>query len=534
MQSLSAKLIAGLVASLAAVLLWLGLANLRVLRENLETTAVMAEQRLAGVIFQSTRTSMLKNDRQQLLEIISSIGAQPGVKKVRIFSKLGRIQVSTAAGEAGALVDKRADACLACHSSSKTLEKPNTRDTFRIYRMGEERVIGLVRPIENEAACSNAACHAHPPQQRILGVLDVVLSLDSVDRALAAHERRMQAQVILSAALMLAISGGLVWFLVRRPIKRLTAGVRRLAAKDLSFRFGFRRRDEIGELAQAFDYMAGELETLNRTLEDRIRRKTQQLEAAQEKLIHSEKLASLGQLSAAVAHEINNPLAGIFTYARLLEKKLPPDKPIIDWIRTIQHESRRCGDIVSNLLVFARKHNTEMARAEVKTIVDRTRAVVGHNLQMQGIKLACEVEQVPQVWCDASQIQQVLTAIIMNAVDAMASQPEKQGNLRIRAALTPENRVNIAVTNDGPPIPKDVLPHIFEPFFSTKNKASGVGLGLAVAYGIVKRHGGEIQVDTGAETTFHVILPLGDTGDGERQDTENLDVGTETVDTHRR
>jgi len=235
-----------------------------------------------------------------------------------------------------------------------------------------------------------------------------------------------------------------------------------------------------------------------------------------------------------VAHEINNPLAGIFTYARLLEKKLPPDKPIIDWIRTIQHESRRCGDIVSNLLVFARKHNTEMARAEVKTIVDRTRAVVGHNLQMQGIKLACEVEQVPQVWCDASQIQQVLTAIIMNAVDAMASQPEKQGNLRIRAALTPENRVNIAVTNDGPPIPKDVLPHIFEPFFSTKNKASGVGLGLAVAYGIVKRHGGEIQVDTGAETTFHVILPLGDTGDGERQDTENLDVGTETVDTHRR
>ncbi len=533
MRSLSAKLIIGLAAGLAAVLVWLGAANRRVLRENLETTQVVAEQRLAGVIFQSTRTSMLRNDREQLLDTIRSIGAQRGVKKVRIFSKDGRVQVSTAPGETGTMVDKRADACYGCHFASKTLERPNTRDTFRFYKMGNERVIGLMRPIENEPACSNASCHAHPPEKRILGVLDVVLSLEAIDQALVQHERRLTMQVVISAALLIVFGGAVIWFLIRRPIQRLTAGVRVLAAHNLSYRFRFKRRDEIGELAAAFDGMAEELETANRTLEDRIRRKSRELEAAQEKLIHSVKLASLGELSAAVAHEINNPLAGIFTYARLIEKKLAPEKPVLDWLRTIQHESRRCGDIVSNLLVFARKQNTEMAMTGIKAIVDRTVAVVQHKLQMHEIDFTVDVPELPEIYCDASQIQQVLVAITVNAVDALTGRGTKGGNVRVRASLASEERVDIAVSNDGPPIPQDVLPHIFEPFFSTKQAASGVGLGLAVAYGIVKRHGGEIQVETGPETTFHILLPAGEPSAAERQFTENAHVRTEAVDTHR-
>jgi two-component system, NtrC family, sensor kinase len=233
-----------------------------------------------------------------------------------------------------------------------------------------------------------------------------------------------------------------------------------------------------------------------------------------------------------VAHEINNPLAGIYTYARLLEKKLGLEKPMLDWLQTIQHESRRCGEIVSNLLVFARKHHTEMARADVKTIVDRTVAVVRHKLQMQAIELSADVPELPPVFCDASQIQQVLVAIVMNAVDAIASRGAQGGHLAIGASLAAaDGRLDLAVTNDGPPIPKDVLPHIFEPFFSTKQAASGVGLGLAVAYGIVKRHGGEIQVETGERTTFHVMLPMGEPAP--QQETENTDVRTEAIDPHR-
>jgi two-component system NtrC family sensor kinase len=508
MRSLGAKLIAGLSLSLAGVLVWLGFANLHTLRDNLEATAVVSAKQMADVIFRSARNSMLLNDRGELINVIQNIAAQRGVQKIRVFAKTGAIQYSTVPGETGHQVDMRSDACYACHSTSKPFEKPATKNTYRFYRIGGARVIGLIRPIENEAACSNAACHAHPASQRILGVLDVVLSLESVDEILAQHESRLQKQVIFSALLMMGIAGLLVWTLISRPIRQLISGVRLLAAGNLSHRFRFKRRDEIGALAKAFDDMAGELDTANRTLEERIERKTRELEAAQEKLIHSEKLASLGQLSASVAHEINNPLAGILTYARLLEKRLAPEKPVAEWIKTIQLESKRCGEIVNNLLVFARKQHTEMAPADVKTMVQRTIAVVHHKLEMQSIKLEVEIGELPSVFCDASQIQQVMLAIIMNAVDAMTAGGGNPGRLRVRAAAVGEGRIDIAITNNGPPILKEVLPHIFEPFFSTKKAASGVGLGLAVAYGIVKRHGGDIQVDTEEETTFHVLLPV--------------------------
>ncbi len=531
MRNLSAKLIIGLAAVLAGALALLGWANLRVLRDNLETTVIGNERRMADVIFRSTRDGMLRNDREQQIQIIHNIAAQEGVKKIRIMSKTGRIEISSDPAERGRMVNKSADGCIICHSSAAPLTKPAGKDTVRIYRMGNERVIGLVRPIENEPACANAACHAHPASQRILGVLDVVFSLREVDHALAQHESRMLAQVGLSAVVMLGFVGLLVYLLVSRPIKQLIAGVHQFAAKNLAYRFGFKRRDEVGELAAAFDDMATELELLNRTLEDRIRRKSKELELAQEKLIHSEKLASLGQLSAAVAHEINNPLAGIYTYAKLLEKKLAPGQPVSEWLQTIQHESRRCGGIVNNLLVFARRQHTELAPADIRTIIQRTTSVVQHKLEMSGIELAIEVAELPAIVCDASQIQQVLTAIIINAADAITGSAQagaaggsKAGKVTVRARLAEEERVDIAVSNNGPPIPKDVLPKIFEPFFSTKQATSGVGLGLAVAYGIVKRHGGDIQVETGAETTFHVILPIGDSAPPPAGNLENADV----------
>ncbi len=532
MRSLGAKLTAGLVLGLAAVLLWLGTANLRVLRENLEATTVLSARSMADIIFRATRDSMLHNNRDELLHIIQSIGAQAGVRKIRIFGKSGAVQMSTVPGEVGQMVDKRADACFACHSTATPLEKPATQHTFRFYRMGRERVIGLIRPIENEPACANAACHAHPPTQRILGVLDVVLSLDPIDEVLAAHERRMRAQVLLSAAVMLLIGGALVWLLISRPIRGLIAGVSELGRGNLAYRFRLRRRDELGALACAFDHMAEQLETANRTLEERIQRKSRELEEAQEKLIHTEKLASLGQLAAAVAHEINNPLSGIYTYARLLEKKAALSGPPLEWVQTIQRESRRCGQIANSLLVFARKQPAEFAPCDIRTIVRHTLAMLHYKLQAQGIEVVEEIPDLPPVVCDASQIEQVFTAIIVNAVDAISSRPTRPGRLKIRAALCEDGRLDVALTNNGPPIPKDVLPRIFEPFFSTKRDASGVGLGLAVAYGIVKRHDGEIRVETGEEeTTFHVLLPVGERS--ERCAGEGADARGEVLHSHR-
>jgi two-component system, NtrC family, sensor kinase len=531
MRSVSAKLIAGLLLCVAGAFLWLGLANLQLLRTNLEQTAILSAQRMADIIFRSTHHGMLHNNRQDIIQVIRSIGVQEGVHKIRIFDKAGMVQYSTQGSEVGHTVDQRADACIICHSTAAPLEKPESRSTVRIYGNGKERLIGLIRPIENEPSCSTAACHAHPADQRILGVLDVVLSLSSVDATLVEHERRMRAQVIAAAVLIGVIASLLIAWLVSRPVRQLIDGVHELAAGKLDFRFRLRRRDEIGELAEAFNNMASQVEDANRTLEDRIRKKTRELESAQERMIHSEKLVSLGQLAAAVAHELNNPLAGIYTYAKLLQKKLAPPKPAVDWIETIQHESRRCGEIVNNLLVFARRQNTDMAPNAVSTILDRTIAVVRHKLEMNSVELERTGDTGAVITCDINQIQQVLIAIIMNAVDALGANATDERHLTIHTSEV-EGVYDIAVSNNGPPIPPDVLPHIFEPFFSTKQAASGVGLGLAVAYGIVKRHGGEILVETGALTSFHVRLPLG-SADSEPTVVEKTHAQREVFHPHR-
>ena len=167
------------------------------------------------------------------------------------------------------------------------------------------------------------------------------------------------------------------------------------------------------------------------------------------------------------------------------------------------------------------------AHPEVVAAVQRTASVVQHKLEMSSIALEIEVGELPRVICDASQIQQVLTAIIINAADAIngaGANSSGNGKVKVRASVVEGGRMDIAVSNNGPPIPKDVLPKIFEPFFSTKQATSGVGLGLAVAYGIVKRHGGDIQVETGAETTFHVILPIGDSAQPSTGNLESADV----------
>ncbi len=511
MRSLSTKLIVWMGAALAAVFFGLEFAHTRLTRRTLEQTAIGRAEGMADVIQRSTHYSMLRNSREDVYQIIRSIGAQPVVRRIRIFNKAGRINYSTNEAELNTLVDRRAEACWGCHAGSQPLEKLPRPDRARIYQLDGERVVGVIRSIENERACAEAACHAHPPGQRVLGVLDVVVSLEPAEQAIRDHERRIAGLTFLGGGCLLLLLSALVVRLVRRPVQQLTAGAHQLAQGNLKYRLGLARRDEIGALAGAFDHMAAQLEQArdeitawNRHLERRVQEKTAELERTQQRLIHSEKLASLGQMAAAVAHEINNPLAGILTYARLVEKKLPPEGEARSWIEIIQRESKRCGQIASNLLAFSRHRPVEMAPARVEEILERSLAVVRHQLDLQQIRLESDLApDLPELHCDASQIQQVLVALIVNAIEAMPG----GGVLRLTASQPDPGHLEIAVTDNGTPIPPEVLPHIFEPFFTTKHQSSGAGLGLAVAYGIVRRHGGDIQVETGPQTTFRLRLP---------------------------
>ena len=250
------------------------------------------------------------------------------------------------------------------------------------------------------------------------------------------------------------------------------------------------------------------------TLEDRVRQKTEELERAYRSLTQSEKMASLGKLAAVVAHEINNPLAGILTYSKLISRMA--DKSFSDnkrlgeaksYLQIIEGESRRCGGIVKNLLTFARQTPINPQKNDLNAIIERCLLLVGHQMDLQSIDLQKKLEpQLPQLYCDAGQVQQALLVILMNAVEAMPH----GGRLGVESAYDPARRLGrVVVSDEGTGIPPDVLSHIFEPFFTTKEEGKGTGLGLAIALGIIQQHGGNIEVESSEQkgTTFTVLLP---------------------------
>ena len=521
--SLSAKLILLLVGAMVVIFVALGWANIRLHRRNLEADTLTTAERISDVIKRSTSYHMLRNDREALYEILRTYASEPGIKTVRIFDKEGRISYSTNPAEVNQLVNKGAEACYGCHSQTQPLAKLNRPDRFRIYRNGAGRVLGIINPIENRPDCSNAACHAHPASQQILGVLDTNLSLGKADDALAASTRNMLLYTVLALAIIAVLTGWFVLQVVGRPVRELELGTRRLASGELGLQLAVHSRDEIGHLAESFNRMSLELRAAHeevtswaRTLEERVEEKTSELRNAHEHVLQVEKMASIGKLAAVLAHEINNPLSGILTYAKLLKKwtlKLnggddPRRREMIECLDLIESESKRCGELVRNLLTFSRTAPMNLEWADLATVVERCAKLVQHQLELGNIQLQVDLAaHLPVVHCDPAQIEQVLLALCMNAIDAMP----RGGNLLLRARSLPQSRqVELQVRDDGCGIPADLLPRLFEPFLTTKETGKGVGLGLAISKSIVERHKGQIAVESamGKGTTFYVFLPV--------------------------
>jgi two-component system NtrC family sensor kinase len=250
-----------------------------------------------------------------------------------------------------------------------------------------------------------------------------------------------------------------------------------------------------------------------KTLELRVAQKTIELKSAHDHMLHVEKMASLGKMAAVVAHEVNNPLFGILTYAKLLRKwvgtgQVEREKrdEAIDCLDLIASESRRCGDLIKNLLSLSRTSPMNVQSTDLNAIVERCLMLVRHRLEMGLIELQLKLAgNLPPIACDPAQIEQVLLALVMNAIDAMP----RGGTLWLEDRLD-GNEIQITVRDDGSGIAADLLPHIFEPFMTTKETGKGVGLGLAITLGIVERHGGRINVasELGRGTTFTISLPM--------------------------
>jgi two-component system NtrC family sensor kinase len=466
---------------------------------------------------------MMRNDRLALYHLIQDIGAEPGIRRVRIFNEQGFIRYSTDQAEVNTSVDKQAEACFACHAKEQPLTRLRRPDHARTFVSGNERVLAVIRPIENRPECYNAACHAHPRERRILGVIDAHLSLAAVDSQVAEHTRSLIAGNA-GAVVLLCVTGALfVWIFVHRPIRRLTHATAEVAAGDMSHRIPVTSHDEIAALASSFNRMMDDLEAAHaqltdwaRTLERRVDSKTRELQRAHDSLIATENLAAIGKLAATVAHEVNNPLFGMLTYARLTMKELehsaldPKVKnELAEHLRVIERESKRCGEILKHLLEFARHGGSttstlRLAPVDLNVVVQRALKLVQHQLDLLHISLDTRLaDSLPLVSCDAALIEQALLALLINAIEAMT----QDGTLTVSTELiSGSGDCCIRIRDTGSGISPENLKQIFEPFFTTKEFRHSTGLGLPIAKGIVERHGGALEVDSqpgqGAEFRF--------------------------------
>ena len=520
-RSLSAKLISLMAVALVGTFGLLGYLNIRLHRQHLEAAALVSAERISDVIKRSTSYYMMRNDRQGLYHVMRTMGDEPGVVRVRVFDQEGRVSYSTDPTEVNHIVDKNAEACYGCHAQSQPMTRLNRPDRFRIYRSGGTRVLGIITPLENQPSCSNADCHAHPASQQILGVLDTSLSLARADTQLAEGSRRMLVYTLLAMLVIAVLSWVFIERFLGEPLKALKAGTEHLAEGNLGYQIEAQSHDELGDLAGSFNSMSLQLRDANeeivawaRTLEDRVEQKTIALRRAHDQMLHAEKMASIGKMAAVVAHEINNPLSGILTYAKLLRRWL--DHPESDdahreeaqrCLDLIAAESRRCGDLVKNLLTFSRTSPMNPEPTDLGLVVDRLVRLVQHKLEMTSIQLHLDLaSDLPRVYCDPAQIEQVLLALVMNAIDAMP----RGGNLWLNMRPKATDQIEIQVRDDGCGIPPEILPRIFEPFLTTKEGEHGVGLGLAISQSIIERHRGhiEVQSEVGHGTTFTIKLPV--------------------------
>jgi two-component system NtrC family sensor kinase len=518
---LSAKLNLLLLGGMIVIFGLLGFLNIRLHQQHLEQATLLSAERISDVIRRSTTEYMLRNDRDGLHRAIQRYADQPGMVKVRVFDPEGHIKYTTDTAEANATVDKVAEECYACHAQSQPLTRLTRPDRFRIYRNAAgARVLGIITPIENQPSCSNAACHAHPAEQKVLGVLDADLSLAKTDQQLAESTKQVAAYTGLALFLVGCMTWFFVWRVIDVPLRALKRGTEHLAHGDLKYEIPALSNDEIGDLARSFNRMTSELSAAHeenlswtRTLEARVEEETKELKRAHEHALQTEKMASIGKMAAVLAHELNNPLSGILTYAKLLGKWCAHEgdgrdhrQDIRESLNLIVSESRRCGDLVKNLLTLSRETPLNLQRTDLNAVAERTVHLIQHQLDLAGVHLQTLLDpKLPLVECDASQIEQVLLALLVNAMEAM---PQAGGNIWLSTAFeAPQRMVCVKVRDDGPGIPADILPRIFEPFLTTKE--SGVGLGLAISHSILERHGGSIEAhsNAGSGTTFTITLP---------------------------
>lgn len=528
-NSLKVKVGFYLVAALTAAVCLFTFMVVHNSRQQLLDQAISHVAQLSEVITKSTRFAMLSNQSSYIEKIIQDVGGQHDIDRVRILSKNGQVIFSSYADEIGTMVDQEAESCLACHLDKDALNQSPMFGRPRFFDDGGRRMLGSTAVIRNELTCSSSDCHAHPADQTVLGVLDIVYPLDQIDETIRRNTITIIAfslGFVILAAILVSL---LVQRVVYRPLNDLKDGASRLAEGDLEQKIPVRSDDELGQLAESFNSMTdalrksrAELQEWGRTLEQKVEAATHELDIAQAEAARGEKLASVGLLAAGIAHELNNPLTGVLTFSHLVRKQLPDDSPEAEDLDLVIQETKRCATIIRRLLDFAREKTPEKKYSDINMMIEETTQLISQSAQLSDIDIIKNLdEQLPAVWIDEDLVKQVIMNMLVNAQHAI----EDGGTITVRTREIPDFRggdpedepvsmVEIVVTDSGCGISEENLQKIFDPFFTTKGVGKGTGLGLSVSHGTIEAHGGQIEVESemGVGTEFRVYLPLGRNG----------------------
>ncbi len=490
--------------------------NIRLQRQLTMENSLHDADYLSEAIVRANYYLMLNDDHAMLHQMIDEIASMEGIRRIRLFNKDGVINFSTDEEENGQTLALSAEGCSACHLSrgAPLVEIPTSARGRTFKDVNGDVFLGVTKPIYNDPSCFTAACHYHPSDKELLGILDVQISLK---KRMSQVDTFRNFFIVLVLVLLILLFMELLVLTKRfiiKPVRRIIEHQHKIAAGDLSGHIEIKSRDELGELAAGANEMTAslrqsqqEVEAWANTLEDRVQERTHYIQQMQANLARSDRLASLGKLVAGIAHEINNPLTGILTYASMAEEREDIDEQLREDLRTITHETERCAEIVRGLLDFGRESIPSKKFTAIDVLLDKALALLEHQTIFQDILVNRNyAEDMPQIEVDPNQLEQVFINMFLNAAYSM---PE--GGMLSIDTWQDSDKMMIAISDSGSGISAENLTRIFDPFFSTKDQ-QGTGLGLSVSYGIIQNHGGTIEVESteGVGTRFLVSLLVGD------------------------
>ena len=516
-----------LVIAILSVILFLsfGTISRTINKEYMESTIQQSGNNVVMFVEGALYQHMLENDRTALRNTLDLINRMPGIEDVNMYDDQDNLVHSSFLDDT---IAHNNPYCIDCHLNLSEMF-PSKEKSFKIINIDSEcemsqkdhsyRLLLIKSPILNEKSCYTSACHAHKESDEVLGSLVIRIPLEELD----ANLNKSFVLAVLTTLLLVIFFVFFTRIKIKNPLNAILKASEAVSKGDKSTRLEIKSNqlNDMKMVSTAFNKMLDNLQSANielqdwsQQLESKVQEKSVELSEMQNELIHIERIASLGKLSSSVAHEINNPLSGVLTYTKLVHKQLRKSTlddgcklPLLKYLKLIEEETKRCGEIVKGLLDFSRKDQLDYGDNYLHKILNEAYTLMDHQMKMANISFLADFSASQDlIHCAENQIKQACVAILMNASEAVF----ENGEILMKTSNPDIDNIKLEIRDNGVGIDLEDIPQIFEPFFSAKEKASGIGLGLAIVHGIVQSHKGKIEVDSelGKGTTISIILPL--------------------------